>query len=107
MRLAVCSGACIPFQNPWAQAEGLLCFTSACLQFLQLLCRIRLPLTLYTAHLCYLIMHMYCLQVSFFGERYPHFLFVDDIQFVKVRELTAAFCFCSVMQLIIGDVCYC
>jgi phage anti-repressor protein len=34
---------------------------------------------------------MHSVQVSFFGERYPHFLFVDDIQFVKVREFTTAF----------------
>lgn len=27
-------------------------------------------------------------QVCFFGEAYPHFLFVDDIQFVRVSPLT-------------------
>jgi hypothetical protein len=32
-----------------------------------------------------IIRHFALLQVCFFGENYPHFLFVDDIQFVKVR----------------------
>lgn len=27
------------------------------------------------------------LQVCFFGEQYPHFVFIDDIQFVRVRPL--------------------
>ena len=26
-------------------------------------------------------------QVCFFGEQYPHFVFIDDIQFVRVSEL--------------------
>jgi hypothetical protein len=40
---------------------------------------------------CFLIAHVSIsfravAQVCFFGEAYPHFLFVDDIQFVRVRR---------------------
>lgn len=28
-----------------------------------------------------------CTQVCFFGEQYPHFVFIDDIQFVRVSAL--------------------